>query len=378
MFALTIVRNIVMLVGLVWVGMRLVRDPSNGILRAVLPGLVLVTFEMFDPYLPGRPYPFGLSAPGFSCLQYVLMMTGSFCTLVAFAAVTRSSVRRFLKAHVPLLVVAIAATAIFGALTPITVERNEFTDRTFAAMYLVANGYIAILMYAAVAEARRCARGSARIQSIAMAVITASLAILALATTLLSLVHLLTVLGTGYHKPLGKTGGSLVLIGGIIFAFGLCYTAIVMRGRALRFWARNVRAHARLQPLWQLLNETFPHNHLRRGPDPGPIGALSPRGADRRFYRRVIECLDGLVRLSPYLPPDIHEGDTQRRASAVLAAVDTVAPDRLDDRKSMGPMAVSSTDFDANLEELTALSRAIAELQQERQRPPWSPSSAPA
>ncbi|MGV4985741.1 DUF6545 domain-containing protein [Streptomyces sp. NRAIS4] len=56
-------------------------------------------------------------------------------------------------------------------------------------------------------------------------------------------------------------------------------------------------------PLWQVLNEAYPEHALYRMPTTPWRDHLLPLGVHRRYYRRVIECRDGLVRVSPHLAP---------------------------------------------------------------------------
>lgn len=78
--------------------------------------------------------------------------------------------------------------------------------------------------------------------------------------------------------------------------------AMALAGRqrlaAARTWSWRRQAYLRLGPLWRELHRTFPELAL----DPAP-GAwrehLALTGLHRRYYRRAVECRDGLLRLSP-------------------------------------------------------------------------------
>lgn len=92
----------------------------------------------------------------------------------------------------------------------------------------------------------------------------------------------------------------------------------------------------RLTPLWTALHTAFPENALHPAPSGGwrdwPAWR-GPLGAHRRYYRRVVECRDGLVRLSPYLaplteagpvgglPPDVVAGHLRRALREYSAGV---------------------------------------------------------
>ncbi|SMF77003.1 MAB_1171c family putative transporter [Streptomyces sp. Amel2xC10] len=86
-----------------------------------------------------------------------------------------------------------------------------------------------------------------------------------------------------------------------LFVAGILYPAAATRWLTGRLWAHRRRMYRRLTPLWTALHEAFPEDSLHRTPARGRCDALRVRGMHRRYYRRAIECRDGLVRISPYL-----------------------------------------------------------------------------
>nr|WP_291410283.1 DUF6545 domain-containing protein [Actinophytocola sp.] len=91
--------------------------------------------------------------------------------------------------------------------------------------------------------------------------------------------------------------------------------------------------------------------------------ALSLRSVHRRYYRRVIECRDGLVRISPYLanmgadPAELavpeHLAEQLTGALRAHAAGQTVPPQAI-------PIAMPSDDsLDADVDRLIELSHAV-------------------
>ena len=92
----------------------------------------------------------------------------------------------------------------------------------------------------------------------------------------------------------------LLVVSILLFAAGITYSGARARVSSLRLWLQHRRDHRRLAPLWELLAGAYPDNVLR----PASSAALDrwrARGVHRRFHRRIVECRDGLVDISPYL-----------------------------------------------------------------------------
>ena len=153
----------------------------------------------------------------------------------------------------------------------------------------------------------------------------------------------------------------LLLIGIVLFVVGMAYPTVKTRMAALRVWRRHRRAYRRLRPLWTVLNEQFPQDALSRVPASRVRDALTLRSVHRRYYRRVIECRDGLVRISPYLadldPAELSDPD--RLATKLSGALrahangETVAPQAI-------PLALPAEDsLEADVDRLIELSQAV-------------------
>ena len=88
---------------------------------------------------------------------------------------------------------------------------------------------------------------------------------------------------------------------------------------------------------------------------------FSLRGVHRRYYRRVIECRDGLVRLSPYLADAAYTGNeppavvAQQIKDALRAhSAGTAVPSR--------PVLIAAPaehGLDADVDQLVGLARAL-------------------
>lgn len=91
-------------------------------------------------------------------------------------------------------------------------------------------------------------------------------------------------------------GGSIIL-----FLLGITYAAALARAAIFARWRRHRSAYHRMYPLWVLLQRTFPQILLLRGPRSAARDRFSLTHVHLRYYRRAIECRDGLVLISPWL-----------------------------------------------------------------------------
>lgn len=111
-------------------------------------------------------------------------------------------------------------------------------------------------------------------------------------------------------------GSSLIVAVAVpVFLIGVSYPGIAMRLAALRLRRHHRQMYHRLGPLWELLHEAYPEDALDRVRVTRWRDRLHPLGIHRRYYRRAIECRDGLVRISPHLAPAA-DGDPELAASA--------------------------------------------------------------
>jgi Family of unknown function (DUF6545) len=147
---------------------------------------------------------------------------------------------------------------------------------------------------------------------------------------------------------------AVILVGIVTFLVGFAYPAAVMRLAALRVWLQHRRAYRRLGPLWTLLHQRFPQDALARVPASRLGDALRLRGVHRRYYRRVIECRDGLVRISPYLGPAEQPLAERVRAGLRAHAAGTPVPAR-----AVAVAIPAGEGLDADVRELVALADAL-------------------
>ncbi|MTE21680.1 hypothetical protein F0L17_21715 [Streptomyces sp. TRM43335] len=363
-----------------WMVHRLARAPRDVPLWSVT-GLIVCW---------AAAYPFGLAAdrdevflglaPMTSRLvQHVLVLSAVNCMVYfyLFSTLEPDRARRRASWYGLALLAGVAALTAATAATPDGVRTRDHTVTSVAAFHVTADLYLAAgfalgwlwtRRYARVAEPR-LARGL-RITSFGMAAIVVADALFVPAVLLRwaggDRVDASLDTAGAAETTLGWFGAVFFLLPGIVLILvGVTYPAAVMRLTALRVWWRHLRAYRLLAPLWTALHRNFPEDALHRVPARPWRDALRPRGVHRRYYRRVIECRDGLVRVSPYLaaldeegggPADVSPGELAPRLREALRA-------HAEGRPATGsavPVVVPDEgDLDADVRQLVALSRAL-------------------
>jgi hypothetical protein len=234
---------------------------------------------------------------------------------------------------------------------------------SIAVFYVAANSYLLYAFAAAGLWTRRYARGAEPRLRRGLRVASVGLASISLASAAFVISNVSRWAGSPAPPPVVLVSVFLLLAGIVLFLAGMVYPTLVTRLAALRVWLRHRRAYRQLRPLWTMLNERFPQDALNRGRVSPWRDALTLRSVHRRYYRRVIECRDGLVRISPYLASlGATEGDLavpERLATRLgdalraHAAGKTVAPQAI-------PVAVPRDDsLDADVDRLIELSHAV-------------------
>ncbi len=149
----------------------------------------------------------------------------------------------------------------------------------------------------------------------------------------------------------------------LLFAAGVTYSGARARIASVRLWLQHRRDHRRLAPLWELLAEAYPDNVL----SPASSAALDrwrARGVHRRYHRRIVECRDGLVDISPYLLDPGDDSVVLNIGSADLAARLRRASARIEKGvpapRPAVPLAMSlGSDRESDVKQLIAVSDAL-------------------
>lgn len=300
-----------------WMISLVVRRPRDVRLRSIT---AVVTCSAVGIYLAdfavaGRGV-LGFDPMSTLTMSHLLAVTGAYCILCffLFAAYAADQARVRARRHALVLLLVIAVLLVIGNVIPaplrtaaamITSSSHDKVDvlgePSIALFYLTANSFLLYANGSAALSARRAARYAKG--SVRLGLHTATTGLTLVAVSYVVIVYLNIVRWTGNSAPyvVRLIVGGLSLPGTALFLLGIVIPAAATRPALVRIWWRHLRTYHALAPLWSVLHKQFPEDALIRS-SPG-IGRdrLPLIDVHRRFYRRVIECRDGLVRISPYV-----------------------------------------------------------------------------
>ncbi|MFJ3586826.1 MAB_1171c family putative transporter [Streptomyces sp. NPDC090127] len=306
---LSLVLAVVLYGSLLRTGRQCLRDPSDPLPRAVFLCLLCA----------GVSFPFGVPAgarlvddligDGAAKLAQNLCLLGAVyflgCFFVHAASDAATAAARVRRQLVPLAATAVVVTLAM-ALTP-PVERShtyataDMREPGVAVFYLTAGAYLTYALATALWWTVRYARLAGRPLVTGLWTVAAALAGMVLASAVREAATLVRLLGGTVPHPV-IVGAKLLLDLAIpLFVAGVVWPGLVTRWASIRLWWHHRRVYRGLAPLWTELHAAFPEDALERTRPDGWWDVLTPRSVHRRYYRRVIECRDGLVRISPHL-----------------------------------------------------------------------------
>ena len=379
MITAQVIRGIAYWALFAWLVFLVIRAPRNVPLRAIT--------VLLGGWAVG--YPFALAAsegqtflvgdPMISKLVgYLLSLVGQY-GLVCFllftarpAAAARRSAR--LQAAPVLIVATILVTSVLT--TPVglraaaariptetLVNGHLSVPSSVGAFYLAANAYtLYAYAFGLLIAVGNLIRGRERQLRWAMALMAAGLAGLTFCFAVAVLTNVLQLTGNSAMVPAGLLLPATVAayVGIPIFVMGVAFRSVAMRLAAARVWLRHRRAYRQLRPLWTVLHEQFPEDAFGRVPAPNWRDALTLRRTHRRYYRRVIECRDGLVRVSPYLADtEGTSGSVDVIARRLPAALRAHADGQLVADRAVPLVLPGAQGLDADVDQLVALSLVL-------------------
>ncbi|KOV78347.1 hypothetical protein ADL03_40325 [Nocardia sp. NRRL S-836] len=220
--------------------------------------------------------------------------------------------------------------------------------------YALGNGYLLYGFATMFVWARRYARGAEPRLRRGLLLTSTGLALLVPADAIFVSSNVSRYFGEPLPRWLLTTAVWFLLPGVLLCVVGVVYPVAAMRFAATGLWLRHLRAYHRLGPLWTLLNESFPEDALHRVPS--RRDAFSLRGVHRRYYRRVIECRDGLVRISPYVA---ETPDELPLAERLRAGLRTRKSGAVTTRRPVALAVPADDGMDADVRELEQLALAL-------------------
>ncbi|MFF3510805.1 MAB_1171c family putative transporter [Streptomyces sp. NPDC002573] len=363
--------GVVLVMALSWKLYQLAKAPEDGPLRAVTLCVACVGTAFPLGFRAGARAFDSLAGPGCAkLLQNVLLLAAAYwlmCFYLYSVSDRRGGRSRARWEALP-LAVAVATISLAVLTTPASVrehvyETQDMSVHQVAIFYLIAGLYLVYAIASALRWTWRYARMATRPLASGLWLAAAGMAGMVAVCSVRAAFVVIQWRGSPVPHGLTQIVNLLLLLAMLLFMIGVSYPGVVTRIAALRIWWRHHRLYRRLQPLWTLLHKAYPEDALNRVPVSRWTYLPSVRGVHRRYYRRVIECRDGLVRISPYLA-DLGAHDVGQRSPAAFAehlrtALQTQAAGS-SARSTAVPIAMPhNDDLDADVRELVALSDAL-------------------
>ncbi|MFE2105367.1 MAB_1171c family putative transporter [Kitasatospora sp. NPDC059463] len=368
--------TVVLVAGSVWKAVDLARAPFDRALRVLVASLLLLTAGELLGFPAVLSATDAVTAAGVGELASgAASMAGLAALTVFFVSSLRGGYRENrarMRFEAALLGAVVAALALCTLATPEALRGHPpgtpgAARTSLAAFAVIGNGYLLYACLASALWAGRYARPAGRHLALGLRTVTLGLGVVALASAARMVRAGLRTGGPGPHPAFDTGGWSPDDWGTGLVLAGLCYAA----GAQLVAYVRSVLHHRRmyegLAPLWTVLADAYPELVLTREPERTRFGRLGLRHTHARFYRRLIECRDALVRLSPYLarvaPADDLAGGPADRLARHIAEALALKPAVEDPNAALSATRVafpSASGLGADARELVAVSQAYA------------------
>lgn len=354
----------------VWKVSQLARVPQDKGLRVVTVCTLLVFVALTAQLAVTVPVP---ALPGWlpsqsSKLIQNEVLTFFFALLIVLLRSTLSPASEGTRGYVEIWIALVASSGLIAAYVATSPGARGASyedagrDPGLLAFYLVGNLYMAYATARGAYLAWATARHTQSRAAVGLRVAGIGLAMCCIGTHLPRVLSISSRLALRHDLIPGTASWTtpLLAVGIVVFFLGIGYPGVRTGVVKARLWF-EVRHHYRqLRPLWMAVCTHFPNIALF--PPVGPLREAVQFGHLRlRYYRRVIECRDGLVCLSPYIA-------TPTNASRSPAHLATLVRDALH-RVSYGGQPISTASvlavpdaagMDADARQLLALSQALA------------------
>lgn len=315
----------------------------------------------------------GLDPMWWQLIGQVSVLTGAYCMVCFFLFTLFDQRRAAARAKwnalvlITVLIVMIVATATMPTDMRLIAAKNAMNPQpaargviAIAVFYTAANAYMLSAMATAAVSTGRAARHAVGWFRRALLITTAGSATLVPVCVIFMLDGAFLFADANLPTPIHLTALVLLLPGCALFLIGIALPAAITRVAAVRIWWHHLRAYHALGPLWTVLHAEFPEDALARTPVNPWLDRVRLTGVHRRFYRRVIECRDGLLRISPYITKIRQDGPATARLADQLAAAVGLRAAGVFPGESVALIAPpSGPGLDADVDELLTLSRAL-------------------
>ncbi|WP_433657871.1 MAB_1171c family putative transporter [Nocardia sp. CA-128927] len=362
----------VLIVGALWKGIDLLRGRDDRVLQHLVAMFLILAIG----HIAARPASIrkidAFTQPGVGrLLTNLAIMIGLFALIRVFTLASRGKLRRpSRRLQWRLLVLACVGLLVcMAATSPSDRAHTLFTphiaEPSILGFYLIGNAYFAWAYVFCAIMAWRYAASAPRYQTLGLALV--SVGLFGSALTSFNRGAWLTVraIDGDLHSRFNTLNFAITNFCTALIVAGLCYPAVVQAISALWSWFLHWRQHRGLATLWVLMSTAFPELTLGRHTTGSPLDRFLWPSMHARFYRRLIECRDGLVRLSPYVEDkpglDLTKLSDDDLAAHVREALGRKPPvEDPDVTYSAKRLAVpDGDDLNAEARALIALSRAL-------------------
>ncbi|MEU9456734.1 MAB_1171c family putative transporter [Streptomyces sp. NPDC048277] len=245
----------------------------------------------------------------------------------------------------------------------------DMAKPTIASFYLVGNAYFIYAYLASGLWALRFTRRASRHVGLGLRMMALGLIGLMVTSVNRMILVVLRINAPGSHEAFNTVNWSLSNWAMGIVLSGICYSAGVHLITRWKSVVRHRRMYHELTSLWTALATAYPEFVLLPAPTGSPWHRLRRRHTyEQRLYRRLIECRDGLVRLSPYLTrvapdADLALGPADQLAQHIAEALRLKATPHSPDTELPAARIASpvGNSLDADARELIAISEALRE-----------------
>ncbi|MEU6918488.1 MAB_1171c family putative transporter [Streptomyces olindensis] len=371
--------------GTAWKAVDLARAPHDRVLRLLVLALFLLTAGDVLGFPEVRERLMAFTPTGVGKVAFnALYMSGLTMLILFFVASTRGSptaFRRRRRRHTALLAGALATMVMSMVATPPALRDHSLStphmaEPGIACFYLVGNVFFVYAYVVSGQWALRYARRASWHLARSLRTMTAGLFGLALTAADRVVLVLLRIDVPGSHPELETLNLVLTDVALGCVLIGIVLFAGVQLATHLRSVLSHRRMYEQLAPLWQALVSAYPELVLNREPSRPRWSRPRLRRTHARFYRRLIECRDGLVRLSPYLALAAPGTDLARCGPDQLARHITKAlalkPETEDPDTALPAARVAlptGNDLGADADTLVTLSTALSRMAREQPDP---------
>jgi hypothetical protein len=365
---------IMLIIGSIWKFADLVRAPHDRLLRTLVSCLLLLLLGEVLSFPQMIRAVDELTAVGVDKVAYnAVHMIGVHVLVLFFISSVlgvSAEYRRQLRVNTALLAVVLISLITCMIATPPSMRSHTLSTPHMAqpgiiGFYVIGNLYFIYVYVTVKFWVLRCARMASRHLALGLWTMAVGLfgLMIAAVNRLIWAVLRLNEYGSGdafrsVNSSMTDWALSVVLI-------GICYSASVQMVLCWKSVLHHRRMFGELTPLWTALVTAYPDLVLNRGAASVWSRVRRPR-AHERFYRRLIECRDGLVRLSPLLTrvaphADLAHGPPEQTARYITEAL-ALQPTVEDPEMALFAARVAlphTNDLGADVGELISISHAL-------------------